>query len=61
MVNCNFDDESLAFEIDSPFDLLVARAIDQSRNNSDYSDIKFSDIKLIVFDFDGVLQIIKFI
>lgn len=54
VVNCNFDDESLAFEIDSPFDLLVARAIDQSRNNSDYSDIKFSDIKLIVFDFDGV-------
>lgn len=54
VVNCNFDDESLAFEIDSPFDLLVARVIDQSRNNSDYSDIKFSDIKLIVFDFDGV-------
>lgn len=54
VVNCNFDDESLAFEIDSPFELLVARAIDQSRNNSDYSDIKFSDIKLIVFDFDGV-------
>ena len=24
VVNCNFDDESLAFEIDSPFDLLVS-------------------------------------
>lgn len=54
IVNCNFDDESLAFEIDSPFDLLVARAIDKSLKVTEYSDVSFLDIKLIVFDFDGV-------
>lgn len=51
VVNCNFEDESLAFEIDSPFDLLVARAIESSRTKS---EISFKEIKLIVFDFDGV-------
>lgn len=54
VINCNFDDESLAFEIDSPFDLLVARAIEQSRNTCNNININLADIKLIVFDFDGV-------
>ena len=51
VINCNFDDESLAFEIDSPFDLLVARSIESNRKKT---EISFSKIKLIVFDFDGV-------
>lgn len=51
IVNCNFEDEALAFEIDSLFDLAVARSIDQTRQKMYTS---FDNIKLIVFDFDGV-------
>lgn len=51
IVNCNFDDESLAFEIDSPFDLAIARAIEQSKPEK---KVNFEKIKLVVSDFDGV-------
>lgn len=51
VVNCNFEDESLAFEVDSPFDLELARSIFEINFQKKKS---FEKIKLIVFDFDGV-------
>lgn len=49
-VLCCFDDELLGFEVDSLIDLKVAEIL--AKENSE--NINFDNIKLMVFDFDGV-------
>jgi YrbI family 3-deoxy-D-manno-octulosonate 8-phosphate phosphatase len=48
-----FDDELLGFEIDSFTDLRIAEALAQEPSNS-LGDLKPNQVKMIVFDFDGV-------